>query len=99
MVCTVFTDTRDSFEDDDDDADDVLITAIDVVRTTVPIRNDRQRLLDAAASLITAIEAVRPAREMEPLRGDLNALRRDAERVRRVIDQQPPPDRWIAPYV
>jgi hypothetical protein len=79
--------------------DDVLISAIDVVRTTVPIRNDRQRLLDAADSLITAIEAVRPAREMECLRGDLNALRRDAERVRRVVEQKPPLDRWAAPYV
>jgi hypothetical protein len=96
MPCTVFTDSGNWSEDEDDD---VLITAIDIVRTTVPIRNDRQRLLDAAESLITAIEAVRPAREMESLRGDLNALRREAERVRRVIDQQPPPDRWVTPYV
>jgi hypothetical protein len=62
-----------------------------------PFRNDRQCLLDATDILISVLETVRQAREMQWLRGDLTGLLRNAERVRRVVDHQPPLRGWFTP--
>jgi hypothetical protein len=51
---------------------------------------DHQRLLNAADALVAALESARHSGELRHIRGDLVQLQHDVERVRRILEHQPP---------